>query len=314
VARLTDTVYPGPAARRHTVSVARRETMTAVTETNDFVLSTVAGTKLRGVVDLPAAAGPRPTVVICHGFKGFFEWGFFPSLAHLLAERGFTVVRFNFSGTGMSPGDDLVTDLDAFRDATFSKDLEELRTILGALGTEIAPGRVDGERIGLLGHSRGGGTALLASADPAWQDRLGALVTWAAVGTFDRMGEEQKAAWRESGEVVIENARTGQALPMGVTVLEDLEAHRQQLDLAAAAGRRTVPWLIVHGSDDETVPVAEARDQASVAAPPCRLEVVGGGGHTFGAKHPWAGPTPHLTAALNATQDWFRRHLTPAGS
>ncbi|NJL27884.1 MAG: hypothetical protein HC897_08290, partial [Thermoanaerobaculia bacterium] len=61
-------------------------------------------TPIYGEVDLPAQPGPRPTVVICHGFKGFFEWGFFPPLATLLAERGFTVVRFNYSGSGMKPG------------------------------------------------------------------------------------------------------------------------------------------------------------------------------------------------------------------
>ena len=89
---------------------------------------------LNGLVDHSPRPGPRPTIVICHGFKGFMEWGgFFPALAELLSKRGFTVVRFNFTGNGMQPGDELVTDLEAFQTATFSQDLEDLLSLLSAL-------------------------------------------------------------------------------------------------------------------------------------------------------------------------------------
>ena len=141
----------------------------------DFVIESepVLGTKSRkihGVAQWPdkPACGPDcwPTVIICHGFKGFMEWGFFPPLAELLVERGFTVIRFNYSGSGMRPGDELVTDLEAFRSNTFSLELIETLRVLQAAGTEIAPDRVDPERIALLGHSRGGGASLLAAAPP----------------------------------------------------------------------------------------------------------------------------------------------------
>ena len=132
--------------------------------------------KLNGLVDHSPRPGPRPTIVICHGFKGFMEWGFFPALAELLSKRGFTVVRFNFTGNGMQPGDELVTDLEAFQTATFSQDLEDLLSLLSALGVSVAEGLVDIERLGLFGHSRGGGTAILAAAQPDWVHRLGALV------------------------------------------------------------------------------------------------------------------------------------------
>jgi pimeloyl-ACP methyl ester carboxylesterase len=253
--------------------------------------------------------GPRPTVVVCHGFKGFMEWGFFPPLADLLVERGFTVIRFNFSGNGMRPGDDLVTDLEAFRGSTFSQDLADLLRILAAAGTEIAPDHVDPDHLALLGHSRGGGAALLAAAHPDWRDRLRALVTWSAVSTFDRFGEEAKEIWRRGEDVPIANARTGQELPLGRETLDDVECHREELDLHAAAGRRSAPWLIVHGGDDETVPSAEAESLEGAAAGLCELRLVAGASHTFGAQHPFAGPTPQLIEAMNATQTWLRRHL-----
>ena len=271
-----------------------------------FALDTPHGSRLRGVVQVPEASGPKPTVVVCHGFKGFMEWGFFPSLAELLCGRGFTVVRFNFSGSGMQPGDELVTAPEAFRRATFSKDVADLEALLAAAGTEIAPDQIDRGRLGLLGHSRGGGTAILAAASAP---SIKALVTWSAVSTFDRMGEVATAQWRQDGFLPIVNARTGQSLEMGIEVLDDLDANREALDIQRAAADRTAPWLIVHGGDDETVPASEARDLAGRARDPLELLVIEGGSHTFGAVHPFAGPTAELIQALNATQTWFRRHV-----
>ncbi len=276
-----------------------------------FELPVAGDRRVLGVVDYPAAAGPRPVVVVCHGFKGFLAWGFFPPLAHLLAERGFTVVRFNFTGSGMRPGDELVTDTDAFRHAKVHRDLAELEAVLAALGDEIAAGRADTDRIGLLGHSRGGGTALLAAAGDH-RGRIGALVTWAAVASFLRFSEEDRRRWRRDGELPVVNARTGQELALDVGVLDDIERRREEYDLAAAAARRRAPWLIVHGAGDETVPIAEARTLAAAAGPPSELAVVAGGSHTFGAQHPFAAPTAPLIETLNLTQAWFRRHLAAA--
>ena len=279
-----------------------------MTESRSFRLETPQGRALHGIVDLPELPGPRPTVFVCHGFKGFQEWAFLPSAAQLLAQRGFTAVRFNFSGAGMLPGDELVTDLDAFRRATIGGDLEDLAAVVAAAGSEFAAGRVDRRRLGLLGFSRGGGAALLAAAGPL-RDRIGALVTWSAVGTFDRLGDDQHQAWRRDGEIVIENTRTGQKLPIGTEILDEIETRREELDLERAAARRTAPWLLVHGDQDETVPVAEAHALAAAAEQPFELRIVEGAGHTFQAVHPFAGPTPQLIEALNATQRWFRRHL-----
>jgi dienelactone hydrolase len=264
---------------------------------------------LHGLADLPDEPGERPAVVICHGFKGFMEWGFFPALAALLAERGYVAVRFNLSGTGMRPGDELVTDPDAFRANTYGRELAELLAVLDAAGGSIAPGRVDRGRIGLVGHSRGGGDALLAAASPAWRDRLRALVTWAAIADVDRFTPAQKEEWRRSGELPVANARTGQQLALGAGMLAEVEERAPELDLLAAAAARRAPWLIVHGAGDESVPVAEAHRLAERATGRTELLVIPGASHTFGSRHPFAGPTPQLIQALNATQAWLREHL-----
>lgn len=273
--------------------------------------------RVHGVVHPPDPGQvARGTVVICHGFKGFCGWGFFPPLARLLAARGFAAVRFDFGGTGQGPDDERVTDLDAFRRNTFSRERDELLAVLGRLG-EIVPSGVP-DRVALLGHSRGGGAVLLAAAaladDPGWRDRLGALVTWASVASFDRYRQHEDA-WRRDGVLPIENGRTGQRLELGVELLDDVVEHGAALDLEAAARRLRVPWLIVHGTDDETVPVAEARRLEAAATGgggdgAVELHEVEGGSHTFGAQHPFAGPTRELTEAMNVTQVWLRRYLS----
>lgn len=286
--------------------------------TTPFTLPTPSGALLDGLVDLPDPQrhpGLRPAVVVCHGFKGFMEWGFFPHLGTLLAERGFVAVRFNLSGSGMRPGRDRVDDPEAFRANTHSREIEDLLAILAATaatGSEIAPGRVDPARIGLFGHSRGGGNALLAAAREPWRDRVRALVTWAAVAAFDRYSPEQKEAWRRDGELPVVNARTGQQLALGLGLLEDLDAQRAELDLLEAAASRRAPWLIVHGGRDESVPVTEGERLARLAADtttPAELLRIPEADHTFGSRHPFAGPSPALIQALNATQTWFRRYL-----
>jgi dipeptidyl aminopeptidase/acylaminoacyl peptidase len=274
-----------------------------------FSLGTASGATLHGAVDLPDRhPGERPTVVICHGFKGFLDWGFFPHLGSLLADRGYVAVRFNLSGTGMKPGDELVSDPGAFRANTHGREVEDLLSILEATGEAIAPGRVDRRRIGLFGHSRGGGNAVLAASRSPWGKRVKALVTWASVAGFDRYSPEQKEAWRRDGELPVVNARTRQRLTLGLDLLEEIE-RRNDLDVLAAASRVRAPWLIVHGEDDESVAVDESERLAAAAGGPWDILRIPGANHTFGSRHPFVGPTPQLIQALNATQRWYRIHL-----
>ncbi len=279
-----------------------------VNTTEHFVLDGKHG-PIHGLLDLPSRPGPHPAIVAIHGFKGFMEWGFFPPLAELLCERGYAVFRCNLSGSGMRPGDELASDLDGFRANSHLREVADVECILDSVGEQIASGQIDKSRIGLLGHSRGGGAVLLAASRSPWRERLRALVTWAAVASFDRYTEEQKALWREQGELIVLNGRTGQEMPLGIGLLEEMEAHSEELNIPAAAVHRMAPWLIVHGTEDEAVAVNEAHELAEAGSGTVELEILEGSGHTFGAKHPFAGPTPDLTRVFNLTQGWFRKYL-----
>ena len=107
----------------------------------------------------------------------------------------------------------------------------------------------------------------------------------------------------------VTNARTGQVLPLYPDVLDDIDQRRSALDILAAASRIRVPWLLIHGTADESVRFKEAELLQSAATDKTRLLAVNGAGHTFGAVHPWLSSTPELEKVFDATLGWLADRL-----
>lgn len=280
----------------------------ATPQLTTFTLTGADGEALRGDVRTSAASAGRPAVVIAHGFKGFKDWGFFPHVAERLARGGITAVSFNFSGSGVGPEGDRFTEPERFARATFGGDLRDVETVLTALSAGVlVPGLAPPSRVGLFGHSRGGGVGVLtAAAHP----EIRSLVTWSAIAHALRWGPETVRKWRHEGKLDITNARTGEVLPLHTDLLDELDADRDgRLDIPGAAGRIAAPWLIVHGDVDESVPVREAELLHRASGGRAELLLVRHAGHTFGARHPWAGSTPELDQAMDATVGWFLETL-----
>jgi uncharacterized protein len=273
-----------------------------------FILSEARNGPLRGDVYLPDRTRGAPVIVACHGFKGFKDWGFWPPTGAAFAEAGLALVTFNVSGSGIGEDSQQFTELDRFEANTIGKEVEDLGAVIDALALKSIPiAGADARKLGVLGHSRGGGVALVrASRDP----RIRAGVTWAAVSSFLLVGEEERDGWRKRGYLEVENTRTRQTFRVGVALLEELESHREALDPVLAGRRIQVPFLIIHGSQDESVPL-QAAHRLSHALDPVRgkLLVVDGAGHTFGAQHPFSSPTPAFRLVLERTIAWFAEAL-----
>lgn len=246
----------------------------------------------------------RPAIIIVPGFKGFKDFGPFPALSDRLARAGFTAISLSVSGSGVGEQGDF-TRLDRFAANTISAELADVAAVMAALD-EGRLGVPRPDRIGMLGHSRGGGVALLMAAQ---NSRVEALVTWAAVGSMERWSAQQAAEWRQAGTTMVPNLRTGQELPLSTALLEDVEQHRAEFDLAAAAGRLQVPWLLAHGTADETVPIEEGRDLARASGGRAETLWLEDALHAFGGVHPFAGMSPHLSQLFEATVAHFSRHL-----
>ena len=259
-------------------------------------------------IRLPDGQGVYPVVIVCHGFKGFKDFAFFPYASRKLCEQGFAVVTMNFSGNGI--GDDPVqfTALEKFEQNTISQELDDIEAVLDGIESGMLLGpQGEAQRIGIMGHSRGGCTAIVKAAlDP----RLKCLVTWASPAALGRYSDEVLRQWKEDGRYNFVNARTKQDMFVGYAYIEDIQANRDRYSLDLAVSRLTIPYLAVHGSNDESVAVDAARRLHSYAkSGQAELALVDGGTHTFGTKHPFEGSTPALEQAIARTAAWFRRWL-----
>jgi len=277
-----------------------------------FEIHNSHGDPLRGDVRFPEApaTGKLPAVVVCHGFKGFKDWGFFPYIGQRLAQAGMLAVAFNFSGSGIGPDLENFTEPERFAADTMSRQIDDLGVVLDALAAgAIGDGRADPRRLGALGHSRGAATVILRAREDV---RLGALVAWAGVARLMRFSERELAVWRARGHMEFLNTRTGQTMRVDYTMVEDFERNRARFDVLGAVAELRLPLLLVHGEEDLSVRVEEARElQAAAPAGRSELLVVPRTGHTFGAEHPWKGTTPALERALEHTIEWLHMGLGP---
>lgn len=264
-----------------------------------FELAGATGFPIRGEVVHPDGAA-RGTVVVCHGFKGFFRGGFFPYLADQLAAARFRAIVFNFSGSGVGEDLENFTEPDAFFANSYVRELRDLDAVVA----EGAHRGWIGASYGLFGHSRGGGGAILHAARAG---AVASLVTWAAIANVGRWTADDMATWRERGSIDVLNTRTRQVLQLGTITLDEIERLASaDLDILAAASRVRVPWLIAHGTADETVSVDDAmRLKAASPAGSTALLLVEGAGHTFDIRHPMTTPSPALERVTAATVAFY---------
>ena len=262
-------------------------------------------------LDLRFEEGSRdvPTIIILHGFKGFKDWGFFPDLGRRLTYSGYATVCFNFSRNGIGSNPEIFSELDKFAENSYSHELEDVRAVVQAIedGT-IGKNIIDRERLGILGHSRGGAVALLSAREI--EDRFLAVTTWASIANLYRYGDEQIAQWKKRGYIEIENSRTKQIMRINKSFWDDLQANKERFDLLNAVSEIEIPALFIHGAEDTSVPSSESEELFEQCGSfQKKLEIIDNTGHTFGIRHPFDIPTPEYELAVSLTENWFDRHL-----
>ena len=246
----------------------------------------------------------RGTIVYVHGFKGFKDWGFVPYLGEYLSKKSFFVITFNFSHNGIGTEMTEFTELDKFAANTFSREVRELSELIdaydsGFFGENQSP-------LGILGHSRGGGISLLAGR---FRQKIKAIATWSSVATLARYNDMVAKKWRQDGFYEVVNQRTGQIMRLNLGLLEDIKKNQEdRLNIEKAVRSSDKPLLIIHGEDDDGVPVEEAQRIYSWADDKrSELFILPGTGHTFGAKHPFEGSNPDLEKVLEKTSEFFQK-------
>jgi len=233
----------------------RKETFTVVSD----------GIKIRGWVRFPVAAPARlyPVVVICHGIPGSGtarpqnDPGY-EALAQELVSTGVAAVVFNFRGCGDSGGD--------FDMLGWTRDLEAV------LDRILNTPHLDPTRVMLVGFSGGGAAAIKVAAD---NPKVYALASVAAPANFDIFENTPSKIiedFRKRG--LIKDPDFPPNVERWIDGFREIEPRRW---IAFFKGKKA---LILHGDQDELIPVEHARELAA-AAPGgvAELSIIPGGVH-----------------------------------
>ena len=82
---------------------------------------------------------------------------------------------------------------------------------------------------------------------------------------------------------------------------ESLQANKERLNVLKTARTLSIPFLIIHGTEDEAVDLKEA-EELHKACRHSELLVIGGGDHTFGVRHPFENTVFPETAGFVLTK------------
>lgn len=220
------------------------------------------------------------TIIFIHGFKGFKDWGAHHLTAAFFAANGYRYIKFNLSHSGVKKEQmNDVTDMKAFASNTISKELIDVDTVVTYIFNTYPSTSIQ-----LIGHSRGGGLAIIQAAK---DKRISKLVTWSSISDFSSLWKkEQEEEWKNTGKIYVENARTKEKMPLNSTLLDDFNEHKERLNIINAAKRIHIPWLILHGDQDVNVKfsVAQQLAQKQLTA---QIQKIEGANHVFGASHPY---------------------------
>jgi len=249
----------------------------------------------------------NPVLIFCHGLKGFKDWGCFPYILESIAEEDIFTVSFNFSYNGIGDTareEQEFTRLDLFAKNTISRELDDLESIIDYLSEVQKEYNYDLNQIYLLGHSRGGGIAIIKTAE---NKKIKKLITLASVSTFDRYTDRAKKLWKEKGYIETLNTRTKQLMRFNYTLFQDIEKNKKRFDLPKVISRIKVPTLIIHGAMDLSVDYSEAQILYNNSNHKnTRLEIYESTNHTFGAEHPFKGTSPILENVIKSIINFLK--------
>lgn len=200
-------------------------------------------------------SGLKNIVVLGHGVTGNKDRPFIVALAEGLAAAGIPTLRFSFSGNGESEG--------KFTDSTISKEVDDVGAVLDVL---------EGYTVCYVGHSMGGAVGVLHTSSDS---RIQLLVSLAG------MVDTKAFAQREFGDVTPDAGFMWDEpdCPLSQAYMADLTQINTVVDRAPQI---TVPWLLVHGDEDDVVPIGDSHDILAKANDQAELITLEGANHVFG--------------------------------
>jgi uncharacterized protein len=218
----------------------------------------------------PADSDDAPIAIIGHGVTGHKDRPLLIALADTLVQSGINALRVSFAGNGGSAG--------RFEESTVLKEVEELGAVLSAMPLSA--------RVGYIGHSMGAAVGVLRAARDS---RIQFLVSLAGIVHTAAFAE------REFGTLTPGKDRMWDK-PGCVLSTAYMDAMKRTGNVLDSARPVRAPWLLMHGTKDDLVPVQDSRDVVQ-NVPHARLQEIEGADHLFTGE-----PT---TTAVHTVADWI---------
>lgn len=222
--------------------------------------------RISGIMIIPRSRKRFPCAVLSHGLVSSKESSKYITLSERLAEAGIASCRFDYHGCGESGGN--------IEETTLTIRLDNLSAIVDHV---LSHPSVDPARIGIIGSSFGGSTALLKAAR---DERIRCVSLWATPHLLENKDESTIS------DIVFKE-----------TIFTDFQSY----DVLGEA-RKVCRALVIHGEADEVVPCAEGKAIYKRLGKPKAIEVIKGGDHIFSAE-------AHRSKAITLALNWFRRYL-----
>ncbi len=218
-------------------------------------------------------AGEKIIVVIGHGVTGNKDRPFVVALADALSQEGIPTLRMTFSGNGDSEG--------RFADSTISKEVKDLGSVFDAL---------DGWKILYVGHSMGGAVGVLRASQDT---RIVGLVSLAG------MVHTAAFAQREFSDVTPDKGFMWDepTCPLSQDFIDDTVAIGTVITYAPSI---QIPWLLVHGTADDVIPLQDSLDIFERANEPKELVQIDGADHVF---------SEHTSDMVKVVHEWVRGQI-----
>src|SRR5690554_21169 len=220
-------------------------------------------------------------VVFIHGYKGYKDWGAWNLVQSYFVRNGMAFCKFNMSHNGGTTDEPIdFPDLEAFSLNRYSYELADVKHVLDWLSEKV---ELTNKRVHLIGHSRGGGIAILAANDV----RVSSVITWASICDIACRFPEVETLnnWKERGLYTVKNERTKQDMPHKFVLYEDWVQNKEALNIEAKAKKIKIPTLHLHGDKDDSVSITESEALSSWTNG--KLIIINGANHTFDTYHPY---------------------------
>ncbi len=236
--------------------------------------------KLCGI--LSQQADDKAVIVLCHGFSTSKDSSTCIRLQNILNNAKISTFRFDFFGHGESEG--------KFEDITITEAVDDILSAIKFLKEKWHT------KIGLFGSSFGGLAALLSATKTS---DLFVLILKSPVSNYEELYLEKKKEldeWKRNG-FTFYVSKEGEKRKLNYSFFKDFKSN----DGYVAAKKIKIPTLIVHGDEDETVPVKQSRKTAGLMAN-CTLKIIHGANHRYSREE-------DFQKMLNLTASFIKTHL-----